>query len=127
MSYMNFQCDIDLKENPLDLDMKEFFNVALRQNKKRRFLFVSKVLGKHISVDPKKCLELGELLVKEYKRKTVKGTESPMVIGFAETATALGHSFFDNLKEAKYFMHTTREEIEDLRKLEFKEEHSHAT
>ena len=65
MSYMNFQCDIDLKENPLDLDMKEFFNVALRQNKKRRFLFVSRVLGKHISVDPKKCLELGELLVKE--------------------------------------------------------------
>ncbi|MBE6050919.1 MAG: hypothetical protein E7214_09795 [Clostridium sp.] len=127
MSYMNFQCNINLKENPLNLNIDNFCSVALRNNKKRRFLFVSKVLGKHIPVEPEKCLELGKLLAKEYRRKVQDDKDKPVVIGFAETATALGHSFFDSLEEAEFFVNTTREEVKGLKKLEFKEEHSHAT
>lgn len=52
---------------------------------------------------------------------------NPVVIGFAETATSLGHAFFDCFINAEYF-HTTREELKDLMpSVTFEEEHSHAT
>ena len=52
--------------------------------------------------------------------------ENPLIIGFAETATSLGHAFFDCIGHAEY-IHTTREEIKGYTPLlNFKEEHSHA-
>ena len=52
---------------------------------------------------------------------------NPVIIGFAETATALGHAFFDCFENAEYF-HTTREELTGKTPLiTFEEEHSHAT
>ena len=54
MTYTNYHCNIDIKDNPEDLSIKEHIDVALRNNKKRKFLFVSKKLGKHIPVKPKK-------------------------------------------------------------------------
>ena len=54
--------------------------------------------------------------------------EKTLFIGFAETATALGHSVFENFKDNSFFLHTTREYLKDVNKLsEFCEEHSHAT
>lgn len=49
------------------------------------------------------------------------------VIAFAETGTAVGHSFFDYLCGDYEFIHTTREQFDELENLEFLEEHSHAT
>lgn len=50
-----------------------------------------------------------------------------LVIGFAETATGLGHAFFDHTKNSM-FIHTTREEVETAENVfSFEEEHSHAT
>lgn len=127
MNYLDFSCDINIKDNPLNLNIDDYLDLALRNNKKRRFLFISKNLGKHIPVNPEKVDNLGYLLAKAYKKKYLNyKEEEELVIGFAETATALSHSFFNYLESAKLFIHTTRENL-DLNRIDFLEEHSHAT
>lgn len=132
----------------------ELFQMAARINKKRSFLFVSKVLGKHIPIHPSTGLVCGALLADRYLSE-VKGDESgktdellsafldpslffeeehfistkynPLIIGFAETATALGHTFFNAFSAGDYF-HTTREMVDGRESvISFEEEHSHAT
>lgn len=128
MNYLDFNCKVNIENNPLNLKIEDYLDVALRNNNKRRFLFVSKRLGKHLPVSPNIADELGYLLAKAYsvKYKDIK-KENQMIIGFAETATALAHSFFAYLESASFFIHTTREEVKNMKKIEFKEEHSHAT
>lgn len=149
----SIETEVEVAENPYLLPIEELFTMAARINKKRSFLFVSKVLGKHLPIDPNKGLLTAALLGARYL-ETVKGIGSfdtmslltsfkrgetyqstafipehvhPVVIGFAETATALGHAFFDCFQSAEYF-HTTREEIiGENPKITFEEEHSHAT
>ncbi len=128
MIYSDFKCTIDIKKNPLNLNINDYLEVALRDNPKRRFLFVSKTLGKHLPVNPKKVDELGKNLSYAYKKKYKNYIhERQMVIGFAETATCLAHSFFNYIESAEFFIHTTRENVCGAKKLEFLEEHSHAT
>ena len=128
MSYLDFNCNVNIEKNPLNLKIKDYLDIALRNNNKRRFLFISKKLGKHLPVNPNQVDELGYLLSNAYKIKNKENNkENQMVIGFAETATALAHSFFAHLESADFFIHTTREEIKTIKKIEFKEEHSHAT
>lgn len=148
------EIDIEITDNPYGLAMDDLFQMAARKNKKRSFLFVSKVLGKHIPINPKMGLLTGALLANRYV-ETVKGIETgcreellfsflndcegyrddpfiderinPVIIGFAETATALGHAFYHSFKQA-YFFHTTREELVGIKPvITFEEEHSHAT
>jgi hypothetical protein len=57
-----FNVYIELKTNKYKLPMKLLFSVGARINKKRRFLFVSKVLGKHIPVTNVNSLLVGALL-----------------------------------------------------------------
>jgi hypothetical protein len=146
--------DIEVTANPYQLPLEELFTMAARINKKRSFLFVSKVLGKHLPIQPQKGLltpallaaryaesirklncQLSESLVRSFGQKEtdfqsvsfIPKSINPVVIGFAETATSLGHAFFDCFEEAAYF-HTTREEMDDLTPcITFEEEHSHAT
>jgi len=65
-----FNVDIKLKDNKYKLPLELIFSVGARINKKRRFLFVSKVLGKHIPVKNVNSLLTGALLaytfLKEY-------------------------------------------------------------
>lgn len=146
--------DIEVTANPYQLPVEDMFTMAARINKKRSFLFVSKVLGKHLPIQPQKGLLTAALLAARYA-ESVKGLNianidklistfgqkephfqsiafisnsvNPVVIGFAETATALGHAFFDCFEKGEYF-HTTREEITSLTPcITFEEEHSHAT
>ncbi|MEI4791204.1 phosphoribosyltransferase family protein [Bacillus sp. FJAT-53060] len=155
------EVELDLKEGMLQLEKEHLFEMAARVNKKRAFLFVSKVLGKHIPVHPVKPLLVSGLLAMAYaieqtgktllhqdllvealktndhallteaydslKREKLLTGKQPIVIGFAETATALGHGVYDVLEGASY-IHTTREQLLDLDPtLVFEEEHSHAT
>lgn len=54
--------------------------------------------------------------------------QKTLFIGFAETATALGHSVFASFAGNAQYIHTTRENIEGISNvLHFAEEHSHAT
>lgn len=128
MTYSDFSCEINIKENPLNLNINDYLEVALRNNPKRRFLFVSKTLGKHLPVNPERVDELGKTLADAYKMKNKNYmNERQMIIGFAETATCLAHSFFNYLESSEFFIHTTRENVCGAEKLEFLEEHSHAT
>ena len=44
--------NIRVQENPYNLPLETLFAMAARQNKKRGFLFVSRLLGKHMPVHP---------------------------------------------------------------------------
>lgn len=99
----------------------EAFKIAKRENNnKRGFLLVNPCLGKHVPVDPKDVFATFERCAFE----TV--TEPDLVIGFAETATALGNHLAEAYT-AKYIQ-TTREKLPDTKEyIYFAEEHSHAT
>ena len=103
------------------LDPTELFGVARRINPRRSALFVSTVLGKHIPVAPDECRSFGRCLAR------LQPEQPSHVIGFAETATALGHLVHDGLPGSDY-VHSTRK-VEDgwPPVLTFSEDHSHAT
>ncbi|MEU6974018.1 phosphoribosyltransferase [Kitasatospora aureofaciens] len=108
--------------------LPELVGLALRSgNPRRAHLLVSSVLGKHVPQRPAVVhgagLELGrrvrELLGDEAAGRAV-------VLGYAETATGLGHSVADGL-DAPY-LHSTRRAVPGIPPLGgFEEEHSHAT
>lgn len=98
--------------------------LALRRNARRAHLLVSTVLGKHIPADPRVVhgtgIELGQRVSK------VLDGRSALVLGFAETATGLGHCVAEAL-EAEY-LHSTRRVVPGVEPVAgFEEEHSHAT
>ncbi|MER5295444.1 phosphoribosyltransferase [Streptomyces pharetrae] len=102
--------------------------LALRRNPKRAHLLVSNVLGKHVPQSPSVVyghgLALGrrvrELLGDDAARQAV-------VLGYAETATGLGHSVADGLALAPY-LHSTRRPVPGVARAGgFEESHSHAT
>jgi adenine/guanine phosphoribosyltransferase-like PRPP-binding protein len=130
------------------------YTVAERENQLRRFLFVSTVLGKHLPIDPRMGLLAGAALalqaagdsrsaaaqqalfttdleaatsVLSSVQITPASLEGPVsVIGFAETATALGHAVADAF-DAQFLCHTTRRAISgSTPSLDFSEDHSHA-
>jgi adenine/guanine phosphoribosyltransferase-like PRPP-binding protein len=152
---------VTITSNPYNLELDHLFQMAARVNKKRGFLFVSKLLGKHIPVHATLSLASGavlgclyealilgnksvklpvdelqsafasteqaDLLYQRLIDKKIKVDEPTLFIGFAETATALGHSMFDAFEGEVAFLHTTREQIDTLESLiSFEEEHSHA-
>lgn len=123
---LNFEYNIELKENILDLNIDDYLDLAIRNNKKRRFLFISKTLGKHLPCRASDMDNLGEKLVEVYEKK-YNYLSSGVVISFAETATALGHSVFSHINADFEFIHTTREIVPNKKTLDFLEEHSHAT
>lgn len=129
----NFKCDINITENPLNLNIEDYLDMGLRNNSKRRFLFILKKLGKHLATTPRDIDNLGRSLVKVYNDRAIKNLvdkhKNATVISFAETATALGYSVFKHLDNgANEFAHTTRELDSKLENyIEFLEEHSHAT
>ncbi|HJV17290.1 MAG TPA: phosphoribosyltransferase family protein, partial [Bacillales bacterium] len=148
------EAEVMVNENPFALPLDKLFTMAARINKKRSFLFVSKLIGKHIPINPQKGLVTSALLAARYyqiitgkkyeqceellhsfltdkpyrhQKPFIPESSNPLIIGFAETATALGHAFFDCFERADYF-HTTREEIRSKSPvITFEEEHSHAT
>lgn len=137
---------IEVENNPFNINPKELFEVAARENKKRFFLFVSKVLGKHLSVNPKKAINVARSLSILYQNEMLNTNQiiqkedifsdeyiikrenerlKACVIGFAETATALGMNAFEMFSKDSQYAHTTRE-ILNMKFFEFLEEHSHA-
>lgn len=108
--------------------LDDLLSFAERINPKRAFLFVSKVLGKHIPVAPsvmqKSYQDLAALIPKDLPYPI-------SVMGMAETAVGLGAGVYRELKkdfqENAIFLTTTRHPVEDLPVLGlFLEEHSHA-
>lgn len=79
--------------------------------------------AKHIPVKPSDALDMMRALGNKLKEKY---PTAKLVIGFAETATAIGAAIADNYGEDCKYVHTTRESYLSEEKVEFKEEHSHA-
>lgn len=102
----------------------ELVELALRRNPKRAHLLVSTVLGKHVPADPRVVhgsgLRLGRAVAEQL------GEVPDLVLGYAETATGLGHCVAEAL-QADY-LHSTRRRVESVTVAAgFEEAHSHAT
>lgn len=103
---------------------KNIVRVAKRENNTRRpYLVVNCLQGKHIPVKPYEALDMFRALAAPLKERYAG--EQLLVIGFAETATAIGATVAVELKSA--YMQTTREAVSGVEFLYFSEEHSHAT
>ena len=146
---------VRVEENPYNLSPGHIFSMAARNNAKRSYLFVSKLIGKHFPVHPQVPFITGYLLASrlaqtlgipvDYKqlaqavnflehasnfnciKKSYNLPGKTLFIGFAETATALGHSVFNNFSGKINYLHTTRENITGFHDtLYFTEDHCHA-
>lgn len=116
-----------LIENKTNYDFNKIILTAKRENNnKRKFLLVNMYQAKHIPVSPDLAYnmfyKLGEEIYNKYKNENV------LVIGFAETATAIGAVIAKVFGKKTYYIHTTREEFKNIKNIaDFNEEHSHAT
>lgn len=91
-------------------------------NPKRSYLLVNPLQAKHIPVSPAAALEMMGALGNQV---AAKYPEARLVIGFAETATAIGAAVAARLGPDCLYVHTTREAL-DGDWILFREEHSHA-
>ncbi len=108
----------------MNYQQKDLVRIAKRENNtKRSYLVVDPLQGKHVPVTPSAALNLFKNLAAKLQGK-YEG-ERLFLIGFAETATAIGAQAAITL--GTKYIQTTREVIPDARYLFFSEAHSHAT
>lgn len=93
------------------------------RNAKRAYLLVNPLQAKHMPVSPTEALTMMRTLG-EGLRQEFPGAR--LVLGFAETATALGAAVASRLGPDCAFLTTTREAGEGPGWVRFLEEHSHA-
>ncbi|WP_406057961.1 phosphoribosyltransferase domain-containing protein [Streptomyces sp. NBC_01077] len=111
-----------------DEALPALLGLALRRNPKRAHLLVSSVLGKHVPQRP--SVVYGSGLDLGRRVRALLGDEEAarsVVLGYAETATALGHAVADGLGLAPYLHSTRRPVAGAARAGGFEESHSHAT
>lgn len=116
---------VDVREGAFHLD--QLCGFAARNNRKRGFLFLSKVLGKHWPARPSAMAGLHRHLASALDL----GPGPWLVIALAETATGLGQGVFEALLERHpdrpaLFLHSTRYQLEGRPRLAFEESHCHA-
>lgn len=129
---LNIQLDtgtLHLDVEPGRIPLKRLLGFAARISSKRKFLLVSKVLGKHYPVTPRMMSWSYRALARSVLAHGI-GVGS-LWIGMAETATGLGYGVFaaacgEGATNA-LFMQTTRYHLDGLERLAFEEAHSHAT
>ncbi|WP_234431211.1 phosphoribosyltransferase [Streptomyces sp. NRRL F-5053] len=108
--------------------LRDLLGLALRRNPKRAHLLVSTVLGKHVPQRPSVVRDSGVRLGRRVRELLGEdGAARSTVVGFAETATALGHCVADGMGGVP-FLHSTRRRGTGVEPVgRFEEEHSHAT
>jgi hypothetical protein len=110
-----------------DIPLWDALDFATRRNPKRPFLFVSKLLGRHIPTRPKVLRETAGMLSRGINSVSIE--EPVLFFGMAETATALGqavfHAWIQEDKEGLY-VDTTRRTTGGEIAFTFREDHSHA-
>ncbi|MFJ5259495.1 phosphoribosyltransferase [Streptomyces sp. NPDC088387] len=111
-----------------DDGLPQLLGLALRRNPKRAHLLVSHVLGKHVPQTPSVVHGYGHTLGRRVRELLGDElTRTAVVLGYAETATALGHSVADGIDAAPY-LHSTRRPVPGVAPAGgFEESHSHAT
>lgn len=105
---------------------KDILRIAKRiNNSKRPYLLVNPIQAKHMPVAPSKALQMMECLGGLVAKRC---GDSRLVIGFAETATAIGAVVAKTISDECVYIHTTREDVKKAKDyVYFTEEHSHAT
>jgi hypothetical protein len=111
-----------------DIPFRELCDLAIRNNALRRFLFVSRVLGRHCPVRPH---DLRKVAAELARKLTLRLKSGPVVfIGMAETATTLGQAVFREFLAqggSGLYIESTRRGTGGERAFGFAESHSHAT
>ncbi|HKS12405.1 MAG TPA: phosphoribosyltransferase domain-containing protein, partial [Pseudomonas sp.] len=106
---------------------ESLFGFAERRNPKRAFLFVSRVLGKHIPVRP----SVMQFTFDTLASKIPADLPGPvLVVGMAETAVGLGagvHRAYSATRADTLYLVSTRHPVGDRIFARFEEEHSHAS
>jgi len=111
------------------LPLGEACGFAARRNPRRGFLFVSRLLGRHIPVRPSTM----RATYRDLAARVAADLPGPVLfVGMAETAVCLGTGVFDEWTRRTgrgdaLFVHTTRYALDEAPAFEFVEEHSHAT
>ncbi|WP_250281138.1 MULTISPECIES: phosphoribosyltransferase family protein [unclassified Frankia] len=124
--------DVRLRADVVGGGLDAMVGLALRRNPRRAHLLVSRVLGKHLPVRPARSVAAGHLLAARVRadQRAAGGDAAavaPLVLGYCETATSLGHTVADGLAGCDY-LHTTRRVVPGATTLlDFDEAHSHAT
>jgi hypothetical protein len=120
----NFRLALDRE----DIPFRELCDLAIRNNTRRRFLFVSRTLGRHWPTRP---AELRAVAAGLARKLAVRLRPGPVVfIGMAETATTLGQAVFREFLQlggTGLYLESTRRSTGGARAFEFAESHSHAT
>ncbi|MDR2878386.1 MAG: phosphoribosyltransferase family protein, partial [Fusobacteriales bacterium] len=145
-----------IKDNSYSIHTDSLFEVGARINPKRSFLFISKIIGKHLRINPDIMFISGKLLGLIYLKeiyfknefdhildnytafingsdtyihiKNIDLEKKTLFIGFSETATGIAISVFSLFGKNAFFICTTRQKLNNSNsRIEFLEEHSHAT
>ena len=104
--------------------VNDIVSIAKRENNtKRSYLIVNRLQSKHVPVSPGKTLSMLSQLYDKFKNSF--DPERTLLVGFAETATAIGS--YLALRLGCRYIQTTRENIEGAGYITFTESHSHAT
>ena len=101
-------------------------DAASRENRKRTFSVINRVLGKHCPVRPSYAREVFDELALE-----CKSPHDTLVVGVAEMAIGFGGCIADSLKKNQssgtvFFQHTTRQSAVQPIWFKLREAHSHA-
>ena len=110
--------------------VEDVVGLALRRNPRRAHLPVSRVLGKHLPTEPRRMRAAADDLADTIRRCLAETATpaggAPVVLGYAENATALAHLVADGL-DADHVVHTTRRVVAGASVLvALDEQHSHA-
>lgn len=117
-----------LRVEQAEVELDALCGYASRRSRKRGFVFVSKVLGKHHPVRPARMADTYARLARK-----LAGLPGPAVlVALAETATGLGRGVYEAWVRATgrrdlLFTQTTRYRLRRPPALTFDESHSHAT
>ena len=120
---------LEIEVSRSDLPFEDLCGFAARRNPRRGFLFISRVLGRHLPVRPSVMRGAQTRLA---SRIPVDLPGPVVVLGLAETAIALAqgvHQVWTRLSGRKdvLFLHTTRYRLDAPLAFVFEEEHSHAS
>lgn len=109
----------------MDYTADDVLRVARRhRNEKRSYLLVNPLQGKHMPVAPGRALTMMKALG---EKVAAAHPAARLVIGFAETATAIGAVVANALAPSCLYLQTTREKLaQGEPSIDFLEEHSHA-
>ncbi len=111
-----------------DLPLTELCDFAIRRNARRRFLFVSRVLGRHMPTRPARMWDVAGRLAARIQAHG--GAEPVLFFGMSETATTLAQAVFagwEKLGGRGLYIESTRRRTGEPVAFEFVEGHSHAS